>query len=101
MIERKDTLHYDEVEDRVTIASEQDVEPIIRQCQEMYNNYSPTKKAGNVELDARIPLIVVEQIKNRTGIDILAAGNEKHLEFVLNSPSFRAFRTSPRRVKVK
>lgn len=83
-------LHYDESDDRLTIRTEQDVEPIMDHNKRLINETGNPRWKKPMNHVASIPLAVIEQYRVEKGIDLLK--DEAELKKFLNDPDQRVWR---------
>lgn len=87
---------YDPHKDRTIIETEQDVSSILRSNKASYNQHHGAW--GDGDRVARIPQVVLDRYRQKTGIDLMKPENEAHLRRFLNDPDNRFMRTRPGRV---
>lgn len=92
----KETLHYDESEDRLIVHTVQDVEPILKANKAAFDHDNRRFKSESMNHVARIPLVLVEKVKRETGIDLL--NDEKALKAFLNDSENKFLRTKPGKI---
>ena len=86
--------HYDEDKDTAHIEAVQDVEAVLEANRNAFNATDERARYGDgVHLVARIPLVVLQELRKR-GIDKDPAAMRKWL----NDPENRYFRTRPGQV---
>lgn len=88
-------FHYDEAEDRLIVERIQDVESIVEHNKQLAND-APTNWRGDMHHIASIPLVIIEKVKNETGVDLLK--DQAALRRFLNDPDNKFFRTKLGRV---
>lgn len=71
----KETIHYDQLEDRLTIHREQDVEPLLNETKARRNDEPMRFQHEVFNMAARIPMVIVEQWI-REGINVFNPGPE-------------------------
>lgn len=91
MLKRK--MHIDD-DNKVIIERQQDVSPILDRNQQLRNHFSG-KKMGDMQHIASIPFAVVEEWRNRYGINVFRPNKEdqKRIQKLLNSPEYAYLRT--------
>lgn len=96
----------DDGQDRITIETQVDVEPILNQNKAKYAAASSSFAGGDMHEVATIPGIVLEKAAKLHGItwgELMAGKTDKAraaLNELLNGREFRAFRTKPGKVDV-
>lgn len=89
----KETYHYDDLTDTLTIASEQDCEPIIKEIERIKQ---VTDGRGNTSLGyfvGRIPDEIVKGYMREQGVSFEEfIKDETHVKRILNNPDFKKFR---------
>lgn len=88
--------YYDEMEDRLTVERVEDVSSVLEKNKRAFDVDNKRFGKGPMHHVARIPVIVIDKIRNETGIDLLK--DEKALKTFLNDPDNRLFRTRPGRI---
>ncbi len=88
-------FHYDEQADRLYVERIQDVEPILNRNKALRNEAS-TNWQGDFHHVASIPLVIIEKVKNETGVDLLK--DKAAMKRFLNDPDNKFLRTKPGRI---
>ena len=94
--ERRTDIHFDEVDNTITLNTVQDAQPVIEENKRRMNEYgdklTPGKR-GEWHHAASIPVTVWEQWMKETN----GAGEKDHklLARYLNSPEFKYFKVAP------
>lgn len=84
-------FHYDEAQDRLVVQRTQDIEPILEENKLKANN-ADSNWTGEFHHVASIPCVIIEKVKNETGLDLMTCSREERNRF-LNDPSNRFLRT--------
>lgn len=87
---------YDELEDSLTIQTEQDVSPFLEMNKSLQNDEQRTRdgiKDGYWHY-ASIPNVIIEKWLIEDGFDVFDKNNEKVLFKRLNSPEYRYLKTT-------
>lgn len=84
-----ETMHYDEMEDRLIIKRTEDLTPVVEDVKAMRE--SPRYVEGMGYLAARVPLIIIELYAKARGIAFQDA-LDNHMLDILRSPEYSAFR---------
>ena len=92
----KRTFHYDDQEGKAYIKSEEDISSVLEKNKRSFNDAPMRHKSEVFNHTARIPYVVIEKIKNETGVDILK--DPDALRKFLNDPDNKMFRTRPGKV---
>lgn len=100
MSDVKTELHYDESEDKLTIHTVQDVEPILEANKRSFANIERNHgyKSDVLNHVARIPLVIAEKWKRELGVDVFNRNHEQKVKALLNSPEYQYLRTRPGRI---
>jgi len=87
----KQTLHFDDSEDRLIVHSEQDVEPIIDEVKSLKET---SKEVPGLGYHAgRIPDVVVLDYMNTVGITFAEfINNPVHIKRIMTDPDYKKFR---------
>jgi len=91
MSDIKTSLHYDEVEDRLTVKREQEVKPLIERNKVLAE--APPYVEGLGYYAGSIPAIVIEGYCNENNVtfqDFMS--DPKHINRILNDPDYKKFR---------
>lgn len=82
---------YNEVEDSLTITTEQDITSILEWNKNLQNDTEYSKKGikGEMWHYAAIPNVIIEKWLNEEGFNIFDKNNEKALFRKLNSPEYK------------
>jgi len=84
MYDIKESYHYDELTDRLTIKREQDIEPLIEQNKLMADNLKEVPGLGYHA--GRIPMVMVEDYMKKTGITFGEfLSDDKHVKILLQN----------------
>lgn len=95
----KQSLHYDEMADRLTIQTVQDVQPILEANKRQYDVDNKRHASETMNQVARIPLVAIEKYCNDKGIKYDEfMSSQKLFRAFLNDPENRLFRTKPGRI---
>jgi len=88
------TISHDEMTDKTTVASTQDVDPYLKaNKEERESQTSITKMGDGLQKIASIPLTVIEIWRKELGSDPLSQANRGWLMRKLQSPDFAKLRT--------
>ncbi len=87
------TFHYDPVEERFWIATEQNVEDLVEQNKAISNEITSLDRHGEMRRVASIPLNVYMELREKGIVQ-----DQKAFKRWLNDPDNRFFRTSPGKV---
>lgn len=92
-------IHYDDLEDKLTIERVQDVQPIIEANKRDMDFDNRRHKSETMNLYARVPLIMLEKWAKDNGISYYELmNNDKLLKSFLNDPDNAAFRVRRGRI---
>lgn len=89
----QEKYHYDEMEDRLTIQTIQDVEPILEANKRQFDVDDKRYKHETMNHVARIPMVLIEKVRREQGIDLMH--DEAALKRFLNDPENKFLRTKP------
>jgi hypothetical protein len=80
----KETFHYDEALDRLTIHRQQDFEPLIEENRVMRDELKEVPGLGY--LAGRLPMVLVEEYMKRKGITFHEfMSDDSHVRFLLQN----------------
>lgn len=94
------TFDFDHASNTTIVGREQDVQGILEVNKSLANNDDYTK--GGIKDSwfhcASIPNIVIEQWKNKYGVDVFNKDHEKAVKRLLNNPEYRYLKTTTKMV---
>lgn len=91
--------HYDHADDRLTVETVQDVEPILEANKRQFDHDDRRFKSEAFNHVARVPLVVLEQWARDKGITYQELmNNDAVMRRFLNDPDNKFLRTKPGKI---
>ena len=89
-------FHFDESEDKFTIHTVNDVEPVIERNKKLFNHddggWNSTRDGKRI---ASIPMEIILKWKQDYGVDLFNRDHLPKVKQLLNDPDWRYLRTAP------